>query len=207
MVPGIEEALATGVRLAPLDVEQYHRMIGGGILPEGAPIELLDGALVYKDRSAVGGEPMTVGPSHALVVKRLQKMAPRLNPFECHMYCQAPITLSPRHEPEPDGVIARGSAEDYGDRHPGPGDVLAVFEAAESSLAADRTVKLRIYADAGIPQYVLIDIPDRQVELYTEPVVREGRYARKTVLTSVQTLRLHLDADRTLEIAVAEVLP
>jgi hypothetical protein len=37
--------------LEPISVERYHRMIAAGILPEGAPIELIDGLLVRKDRS------------------------------------------------------------------------------------------------------------------------------------------------------------
>lgn len=35
--------------LAPLTVEQYHRMLEEGPLQSGDPIELLDGLLVLKD--------------------------------------------------------------------------------------------------------------------------------------------------------------
>ena len=42
----LKELLDNGAHLAPLTVAQYHRMIESGILPEGAPIELLDGILV-----------------------------------------------------------------------------------------------------------------------------------------------------------------
>jgi hypothetical protein len=41
-----------------LTVEQYHRMIRSGILLEGAPVELIDGLLVWKDRSARGTGPL-----------------------------------------------------------------------------------------------------------------------------------------------------
>ncbi|MBI3272598.1 MAG: Uma2 family endonuclease [Planctomycetes bacterium] len=203
----IEQALATGVRLAPLDVDQYHRMLEGGILLEGAPIELLDGVLVYKDRSAIGGEPMTVGPSQAQGVKRLQRIATRVDPLGCHLYCQAPITLAPRHEPEPDGVIARGTADDYSDRHPGPGDVLVVFEVADSSLSTDRTVKSRIYADAGIPSHVLVDLPDRRVELYEAPLPGQGRYDQVASFTPGQKFVVQLVEGRTVELTAAELLP
>jgi len=46
---------AGNLRVATLSVDQFEAMIAGGILPEGAPIELIDGLLVYKDRSATGG--------------------------------------------------------------------------------------------------------------------------------------------------------
>ena len=54
----------TPAKIVPLTVDQYHRMIEAAILPEGEPIELIDGLLVRKDRSAVGADPMTVGHAH-----------------------------------------------------------------------------------------------------------------------------------------------
>src|SRR5690606_33590578 len=46
------------LRLVPLTVEQYHRMIDAGILDEDSGIELLDGMLVPNDRGDVGADPM-----------------------------------------------------------------------------------------------------------------------------------------------------
>ena len=203
----LEDVHQSGLRLASLTVEQYHRMIATGILPEDPSIELLDGALVYKDRSAAGGTPMTVGPAHALVVKRLQRLSSRVEPFGCHLYCQAPVTLAETQEPEPDGVIARGCPEDYAHRHPSPADVLVTIEVSDSSLAADRTVKLRIYADSGVPRYVIVNIPDRQIELYEQPLVGQGRYAQVTVLRPGQTLSLPLGPESTLDVPVEQILP
>lgn len=203
----LEDAHQSGLRLAALTVEQYHRMIATGILPEDLSIELLDGALVYKDRSAAGGAPMTVGPAHALVVTRIQRLASRVEPYGCYLYCQRPVSLSETQEPEPDGVIARGRPEDYADRHPSPADVLVAIEVADSSLATDRTVKQRIYADSGIPRYVIVNIPDRQIELYEEPLAGQGRYAQVTVLRPGQILSLPLGPDAALEVPVEQILP
>lgn len=50
-----------GGRPFRLTVDQYHRMIRQGILPEAEPVELLDGQLVRKNRSAAGDDPMTIG--------------------------------------------------------------------------------------------------------------------------------------------------
>ena len=104
----IEESGAATTRLVPLTVDQYHRMIEAGILPEGEPIELIDGLLVRKDRSAAGAGPMTVGHAHRLVVTRILNLGARLHPFNCHVYSQNPITLPPRQEPEPDGAGSGG---------------------------------------------------------------------------------------------------
>ena len=84
----------------------------------------------------------------------------------CHLRIQDPITIHPSHEPEPDAAIVRGRPRDYADHHPEPGDVVSLIEISESSLEHDRTTKLRIYAAAGIPQYIILNLVDRRVEVY-----------------------------------------
>jgi hypothetical protein len=169
-------------QLFPLAVGQYHRMIESGILPEGEPFELLDGHLLRKDRSAVGEDPTTVGNEHAYVVDLLNELNPKLRRHGCYMRIQQPITLPPHDEPEPDGSIVRGSVGDYRDRHPKAADVLCVIEVADASLRRDRNTKLRVYADAGIACYLLFNLPDRVVEVYTRAMKGTGRYARADTL-------------------------
>src|SRR6476620_4026364 len=101
-----------------LTVEQYHRMLETGILRSGDPIELLEGQLVPKDRSAVGEDPMTVGNRHALAVEAMTDLNPRLSAFGCYIRIQLPITVLPDSEPEPDGCIDRGPRGTYRDGHP-----------------------------------------------------------------------------------------
>src|SRR3954452_927928 len=62
--------------LYPIKVSQYHRMIKQGIIEEGAPFELLNGAIVRKDRSAQGENPMTVGNEHIYTLMMMQDLAP-----------------------------------------------------------------------------------------------------------------------------------
>ena len=62
---------------------------------------------------------------------------------------QDPFALDDRGEPQPDLTILR---EPPIGRLPGPNEVLLVVEVADTSLAYDRDVKLKRYADAGIPQ-------------------------------------------------------
>ena len=150
---------------------------------------------------------MTVGHAHRLVVTRLLNLAARLHPFNSHVYAQNPIALPPRHEPEPDGAIVRGLPDDYADHHPGPGDVSCVIEVAETSLLHDRTTKQRIYAEAGIPQYLLVNIPERHIEVYEQASPHEGRYLSVTVLERGQTVRVALGTDRYLDVAVDDLLP
>ncbi|MCY3019832.1 MAG: Uma2 family endonuclease [Planctomycetota bacterium] len=203
----IAQPQAPPPRIARITVDQYHRMIKTGILREGDPIELLDGMLVYKDRSARGKNPMGIGELHNVVVSLLGRLTARLEALGCYMQIQGPISLPPHHEPEPDGAIVKGVPRDYTTRLPGPDDVCCVIEVADSSLAHDRTTKLRIYAQAGIPQYVVINLVDSQIELYEQPVPAEGRYANAAVVKAGETLALRTSDAGTLQLPAAQVLP
>lgn len=185
-----------------LSVGEYHRMIDGGILEEGEPIELLDGLLVAKDR----GAGMVVNPRHRLVVHRLLTLGAALEPLGCHLELQSPITIAPSHEPEPDAMVVRGAAGDYADRHPGPDEVWSVVEVSESSLLRDRTTKLRIYAGAAIPQYVVVDLVHDQVEVYENPDPREPRYRRVETLGPDGVLALQCGRESRVTLAVAALL-
>lgn len=190
-----------------LTVEQYHRMIRQGILREGEPVELLDGQLERKDRSAAGENPMTVTAAHATVVGKVDDLNPRFKRFGCHIRIQQPITLPPYDEPEPDAAIVRGAIGDYTRRHPTVKDILCVIEVADSSLAGDRTRKQRIYANGGIPVYVILNIADREVEVYSQPLPGKGRYGKCTTLSAKQRLTLPVPQGKQITIPVRQLLP
>src|SRR5205814_5486319 len=66
---------------------------------------------------------------------------------------QGPIALADDTEPEPD----------HSD------DALMLIEVAESSLAYDRSTKLRLYAAAGIPEYWVVDCIAESIEVHRTP--------------------------------------
>jgi hypothetical protein len=147
-----------------LTVQQYHRMGETGILPSGTRVELLEGLLVAK---------MTIHPPHAATVARLSRLLSRMLPETWAIRVQSPITL--RHsEPEPDVVVANGPDDVFLTRHPGPRDVLMVVEVADGSLLEDRRRKAPLYARARIPQFWIVNLVDKVVEVYTSP--RAGKY-------------------------------
>ena len=114
---------------------QYHEMIERGIVPEGSPTELLDGMVVYKDRSDSGEDPMAHGPKHRLAVRLLTKLASRIDSERRHFLLQLPIHLSSFDEPEPDGAIISGSDSQFEDRLPAAADVSCVIEIAQFARA------------------------------------------------------------------------
>jgi Uma2 family endonuclease len=201
----VAEAMARA-SIVPITVQQYHRMIDEGILPEDATVELLRGVLVRKDRSAPGEDAMGHSPLHKLVIALLTALAARINGASCHMQIQLPVACPPDGEPEPDASIVRGTPRDYSDRIPGPGDVTCVIEAAHSSLGRDREDKLPIYAAAAVPQYVLINLTNNTVEVYSDPSSAAEDYRTKVTVDQSGMLRLQLP-NGFLEVAAADVLP
>lgn len=194
-------------RVARFDVAQLHAMLAAGILAEGEPLELIDGVLVYKDRSEQGEDPMTIGKRHNLVVKLLARIDPELQSHGCHIQTQGPLSLPPSDEPEPDGAVLRGDPRTYADRLPSGPDCSSVLEVADASLAYDRTKKLAVYARAGIPQYIIVNLAELCIEVYEQVVPSEGRYARRAVLRSGEAFELRLPSGAHVPIDAGRVLP
>ncbi len=141
-------------------VEQYHDMARQGILLDGDPVELLEGLLVKK---------MTISPSHRLATRRVRIALEGVVPAGYYVDAPSPVTLQ-RSEPEPNVVVVRGADADYADRHPGPQDLLLVVEVSDSSLHRDRGFKKAIYAKAAIAVYWIVNLIDRRVEMYSDPI-------------------------------------
>ncbi len=194
--------------LVRLTVEQYHRMTETGILEEGSPIELLDGLLVLKDRrDRKEDSPMNVGSRHASILAKLDMLVQKaVGSDPSHIRCQLPITLPPNDQPEPDLAIVVGQHGAYRDRHPHPADILIVIEVADSSLRHDRDVKQRIYADAGIREYWIVDLSADQIEVYTQPAPGHGRYSHLETLSPGETVSFNLPSGVVASVSVSDVL-
>jgi Uma2 family endonuclease len=141
-------------------VDEYHELIRIGMLKGEERVELLEGWIVYK---------MTHNPLHDVVVDRVQEaLRDRVPRSQWRVRVQSATTTTDS-EPEPDVVVARGPAERYLQRHPGPEDIALIVEVADSSLARDRGQKLRLYARAAITVYWIVNLPESVVEVYTDP--------------------------------------
>lgn len=192
--------------LEPLTIEQVEQMMKHGILAEGAPIELIDGLLVRKDRSSRGEDPMTHNPAHANSLSRLMHLLLFVQTHGFHLRCQLPVALLPTQAPEPDLAIIRGSPVDYRGRHPGPNDIVAVFEVSDSSLEFDRTTKQELYAAAGIPTYWIINLIDNVVEVYQRPNLTTAAYAVHSDYKIGDFIELSLRTDLSVPIRVDQIV-
>jgi Uma2 family endonuclease len=185
--------------LRRFSVEEYHQMIQIGILDENDNVELIEGYVVNK---------MSRNPPHDSAIRILSKYLERLLPPGWDFRVQSAITLSDS-EPEPDLAVVRGDFRSYGTHHPHAADVGLVVEVSESSLAWDRTEKTRIYARAGIETYWIINLVDRQVEVYTGPTGTSASpgYARRDDVPVGGSVSLVLDGVVLAALAVSELLP
>ena len=192
--------------LANLTVDQYHQLNEVGVLPDGSPIELIDGVLVLKDRRDEGGDLMTHGARHALTIQRMRHLLePLVRPHGWHVRTQFPVTLPPDSEPEPDLAVVRGTFADYAERHPGPGDVALVVEVAFSSLSQDRRTKARLYAEAGFPRYWVVNLRAIKVETHSGPLGTQG-YGQAVHRGLGDRLTFELGEDASIEVAVSDFL-
>ncbi|MCI0703466.1 MAG: Uma2 family endonuclease [Planctomycetia bacterium] len=181
-----------------LTVEQYHQMIKNGILGEDDPVELLEGYMVTK---------MPRSPEHDYAIRILDKRLNRLVPdsFTVSNQCAATFNNS---EPEPDFTVARGDETTYRTRHPGPSDTALVIEVSASSLSRDRNDKARIYARASIPVYWVVNVIDKQIEVFTQPSgpCDAPAYAHQEVFRVAMSVPVVLDGNTVGTIAVSDVM-
>lgn len=180
-------------------VDQYHRMIAAGILTENDKVHLIEGFIL---------EMTPVGTPHAYSVDAVQEEISKLLPPGWKVFIQRPITLADS-EPEPDITIVRGTGADYKDHHPRPSEIGLLIEVADSSLALDRTTKARLYAAEGIPEYWIVNLIQRQIEVHREPQGDPPTAAYRSLATfsASERVRLSLSGQACGEIAVASVLP
>jgi Uma2 family endonuclease len=183
-----------------LTVEGYQRLIREGLLTEADRVELLEGFLVPK--------PVTRHPPHDNAIELITDLLAVLLPAGWRRRVQLAITTADS-QPEPDFAVVRTSARQRQGRHPAASEVGLVIEVADSSLDSDREHKGRIYARASIPVYWIVNIIDRQVEVYTSPSgpADEPAYNARQDFTPGQDVPLVLDGVEVAHIPVADVLP
>ena len=114
---------------------------------------------------------------------------------------QLPLSLGPDSEPEPDIAVVEGDPRCYAETHPTA--ALLVLEVSESSLAYDRAEKAELYAVAGVPDYWILNLADRQLEVHRGPI--GDRFGETRIYSASDSVR-PLFAP-VVSIAVSDLLP
>jgi Uma2 family endonuclease len=182
-----------------ITVEEYLRMVAADVFDGDDRLELLEGWIIPK---------MTRSPPHEVGIDLASDILRPLMPPGWRLRNLSSIVTTDS-VPEPDLSIVRGAARDYLHHHPGPADLAVAVEVADSSLAKDRKLKGRLYARARIPVYWIINLVDRQVEVYTDPSGPDAQpsYRVRQDYGADALVPLVVDGREVGPIAVRELLP
>ncbi len=159
--------------------------------------ELIDGEILSK---------MSQKPPHRIAVILLRNW---LIAVFGALFVQSQASISvgdadPDHnEPEPDAAVTVAPNTDYTQGHPGPADLSLVAEVSDTTLRSDRAAKAALYARAGIVEYWLLDIVNRQMLVHRNPGA--GGYGEVVVYAADETAATLARPDAS--VRVADLLP
>ena len=162
-------------------------------------VELIDGYIVGR------GE---MKPSHVLANELLKDRVQPMLPSGRFVREDKPVRIPDFDEPRPDIAIVRGDPKTYAHRHPGAEDVSLLVEVSDATLPRDRGEKWVNHARSGIPVYWIVNLVDRQVEVYSDPTAA-GYRTRAVYAQAFGTAvaPVVIDGIEVGQIAVVDILP
>lgn len=141
-------------------VEDYYAMAESGILNADDHVELIEGGIIRMS---------PIGVRHMGCVNTVnEEFVPRFR-GKAIVSIQNPVRLNDLSEPVPDIVLLKYRSDRYRRHMPTAEDVLLLIEVADSTIPYDRRVKRPLYAQAGIPEYWLMNLVDNVIEVHRRP--------------------------------------
>lgn len=175
-------------------VAAYFGLLETGALTERDRVELLEGVIVAMPPS---------NPRHDSGVTRVSTALMRSLGGHAVVRTQCSLLAGEHSVPEPDVALVAGTLADYDDAH--PRTALLVVEVADSSLPQDRLSKSRIYAQAAIPEYWIVNLRDGVLEVMRDPDPAAALYRELRTLRAGD--HVEIASLRAASIDVAELLP
>ncbi len=171
-------------------VEEYDR------IPDdvfGERVELIEGLIYTK---------MGQGFGHITAIRLVIEALNLAFSEGFNVSGQLPIGLGDESKPEPDVMVLRGAARDYDGRYPDPRtEVALLVEVSDSSLARDTDLKARLYATHGIPEYWIVNLQSRALEVRRRPLP-DGLYAETILVLESESVAVGKST-----VAIASLLP
>jgi Uma2 family endonuclease len=143
---------------AKWSLQDYHQMIDTGLLDD-RKVELLRGEII---------EMSPEGVPHSFSCRETGEYLRQLLVNRARISEAHPITLPNNSEPEPDIAILRLPAALYRNRHPQPEDIFWLIEVSNATLVKDLTIKKDLYADAGISEYWVMNLPESVLVVFRD---------------------------------------
>lgn len=182
------------VQMRRFTADEYHRMGELGILSPTERTELIDGEIIVMAAK---------GTAHAAAVLLTQDLFKERLGRQVFVKSQDPVRLGPRSEPEPDVVITVRDPLAFSTHHPQAEEVLLLIEVADSSLQYDLVTKALMYAAAKIVEYWVLDVIERELHVFRQPL--GDQYQSHAILAETLTVTPLAFNDLTLQIW--EMLP
>jgi len=184
------------IDLAPtrLDAEQYFALVARGDIRPDDRVELLEGVVVSMSPQ---------GSPHANASARITGLLVPLIGDRGIVRVQCSFRAGPKSVPEPDFAVVPGPLERW--EHAHPDEALLVIEVADTSLPTDRLSKAAIYAAAGVPQYLVVNLRGDRIECFAEPVADSSRW--EIARAALRGDQVPLVAFPGLSLAVDDLLP
>lgn len=178
-------------------VKQLERMIKTGVIPDSTDVELIRGKL-YR---------MTKYEPHNFTVAMIARLLGRIfSEEEFTVREEKSMSHDQRSMPEPDVAVVRGRLEDFRPRPPSTSEAVLIVEVCQSTKRADYHDKLTLYAEAGAPNYWIVDFDARTIVVHSEPTT-EGEFGRVETFAEGASAPVVLDGREVGRIAVKDVLP
>ncbi|MEP7355421.1 MAG: Uma2 family endonuclease [Acidobacteriota bacterium] len=146
---------------------------------EGQRFELIDGDLIEK---------LGQNPPHSQAIRLVSKLLASFVESD-RIQVQLPIDLAipdgNRNVPEPDIAVLTELKREFDHRHPRAEELVLIVEVADTSAALDLSRKAELYAQAGVPEYWVLDLNRRMLVIH-----------RQTDGTQYRNTQLHSENDR-----------
>jgi Uma2 family endonuclease len=156
----------------------YQRLSESGVLDEDARVELIEGVVV----------PMSaISVPHSFAVYMLDELLRAALEPRFRVRSEAAVQLGEYSQPQPDVSVIQRRPDIYRKRLPGPLDIVLLAEVAYSSLDRDRRDKIPLYAMHGIAEVWLINLAEREAEIFRDPADGGFRFSDKIGLDGFLT--------------------
>ena len=182
-----------------ITVDEYRRQAALGKFGVDGGVELLEGTIVPKARQTL---------RHEGALEKIQEVLGKMLSEGWHLRIAQPL-LAIDSLPEPDVAVASDTLDEATSALPRQNQVPLVIEVAEGSLAVDRRLKGRVYARAGLLNYWVLNLIDRQLEVFTNPsgpVAMPG-YHEQRIYRADDKISLVIALDDLGTIRVADMIP
>jgi Uma2 family endonuclease len=178
-------------------VEQFCKLDELGFF-EDRKVELIEGII----------HEMTIHTPHATATRLTGYLLKDLFGAGWVVSDSLPLDTGRRSLLLPDFTVVAGSIRDFLIVH--PKSAALVIEISDSTLRKDRTIKVHHYAQANLPDYWIVNLVNRQLEVHRNPgpdPARRGRFRYADVTIVPESGRISPLAAPQSEIAAADLLP